>query len=925
MSLIVCVLLAADFGQASPIECRLPVELVAVEPQVVDPVAIRFDARGRLWVVEMRDYPLGPEPGEPLGGRIRILTDTDGDGRFETATTFADGLDMPTGVQPWREGCVATVAGEVVFLDDTDFDGRADTRTTWITGLATGNEQLRANHPTIGPDGWLTVCNGLRTATVQDARFPNSPPVAVRGRDFRLHLSKPRLEPVTGHGQHGQTFDRWGRRFVCSNARPCDYGVVPHAVADSVRHVRDLQTVDEVIPGNQRRPVHPLIEQFTTSIRHTGSFTAACGIHAPWTWPGGQTSSELPMLICEPTGSLVHAEWLRSTGASFAARPMDADTAFLASTDRWFRPVDLATGPDGRVYVCDFHRPTIEHPEWMNDDLKARSEFTEGRDRGRIYAVGRPRPWSPVEDPIATLADGTAGQWQVGAAWQQLAELGSGEEVTAAVLTQTRSLRDRVFNTEQASERDIAGAVRLAQWLAGGESLPMPLLHGLTVDVALHGDDAATAALIRLRRAGEEAPWSLGDPPGPESWFAETLMSEPWLNRWWTLPADDPWTAQAIQIVADRTGIDTLDRVESGLSGNLREADTPTGPLLAIVAAASELVGRKQPSWDAIRFGEFRSPTPHDAVVVAAAVGLCRAGRGRRLPADDLVPIASELAGDATQPGQALAVELIGHLASSTDPLVPYLIGRNDRLREIALTALAGRGDLPMPDSLFGSLGDLPAAAREQLLDAMVATPERSDQLLTAIESGQIRSQSLGPMRADRLREHPDDAVRTRARQLLPTRESLPDAVWQAYLAALSPDDGDSERGRRVFVDRCANCHRVDGVGKTVGPSLSDLRTKSREQVLEAILKPNAAIDAAYVAHVARADDGRVYHGVIAAETDAAVTLRGADGRDIPLLRDELDGLQSTGLSLMPERLDLLIAPDEMSDLVHWLKTWRFE
>lgn len=145
----------------------LAIELVASEPEVIDPVSAAFDHRGRLWVVEMRDYPTGPLEGEGFGGRIKLLTDADADGRFESSKVFADKLVFPTGVQPYRDGVIATLAGEVVYLADTDGDGVCDRREVWFTGFSQDNEQLRANHPTWTMENEIHVASGLRGGEVR--------------------------------------------------------------------------------------------------------------------------------------------------------------------------------------------------------------------------------------------------------------------------------------------------------------------------------------------------------------------------------------------------------------------------------------------------------------------------------------------------------------------------------------------------------------------------------------------------------------------------------------------------------------------------------------------------------------------------------------------------------------------------------------
>ena len=179
----------------------LRADLVAAEPQVTDPVAVRFDARGRMWVVEMRDYPWGPKEGELPQCQLRVLTDEDGDGFFETSRIFADQLLFTTGIQPWKGGVIVTMAGQVAYFKDTTGDGRADLRQTWYRGFVEDNSQLRANHPRFGLDNHIYIANGLRGGVVQDARQPNSPKVNINNMDFRFHPeTKHDLPWESGHG-----------------------------------------------------------------------------------------------------------------------------------------------------------------------------------------------------------------------------------------------------------------------------------------------------------------------------------------------------------------------------------------------------------------------------------------------------------------------------------------------------------------------------------------------------------------------------------------------------------------------------------------------------------------------------------------------------------------------------------------------------
>src|SRR6059036_318361 len=183
---LACSLLAETSGPLSPaeslaafqLEPGLRIELVAAEPLVVDPVAMAFDEKGRLFVVENRGYPTGPGGDKPPAGVIALLEDTDGDGRFDKRTVFADGLTFPNGIMPWKGGFFVTCAPDLLYLKDTDGDGRADVRKVVFTGFSTsGSTQLRVSHPTLGLDNWVYLTSGLTGGKVISPDYPAHPPV----------------------------------------------------------------------------------------------------------------------------------------------------------------------------------------------------------------------------------------------------------------------------------------------------------------------------------------------------------------------------------------------------------------------------------------------------------------------------------------------------------------------------------------------------------------------------------------------------------------------------------------------------------------------------------------------------------------------------------------------------------------------------
>ena len=386
------------------------VRLLAHEPQVVDPVEVAFDDAGRMWVVEMRDYPFAI--GEQPRGQIVVLSDNDGDGEFESSQVFADHLDMPTGLALWKEGVVATVAGQLIYLTDTDGDGRADHTQVWLEGFSKENEQLRANHPRLGPDGWWYIACGLRGGKVQlgPAMRGDAPaaPLDIGSRDVRFHLATKTIELVTGPAQFGLTFDGIGSRILCSNRNPATQVIFEQADLVGNPLAGLAPSVVDVVPAGDSSHVFPLVNAWVTSHLHAGQFTAACGVFAH-----GLDDDRTDIYTCEPTGSLVHRQRSKRMGTRLVP---DADLQvpegheWLASHDAWFRPVNVTVAPDGAMVIVDMHRAVIEHPDWVPEELKQRPDERWGDQAGRIVSVSSATQLSDVwrelrDKPLGTRDD----------------------------------------------------------------------------------------------------------------------------------------------------------------------------------------------------------------------------------------------------------------------------------------------------------------------------------------------------------------------------------------------------------------------------------------------------------------------------------------------------------------------------------------
>ena len=410
-------------------------ELVAAEPLVLSPVAMSFDENGRLYVVEMRDY--SERRPEQLG-RVRLLEDSDGDGRFDKSTVFAQDMPWPTAVICWDGGVFVAATPDILYFKDTNRDGIADVREVIFSGFASDyapyatnklNVQAMMNSLNWSLDNRIHGASGGSGGKVRrlDSPFTREwrqrngvpattmilPPAAVdvRGKDFSFDPRTLAFRAESGGAQNGLSFDDVGRKFVCSNSDhlqqviyeeryigPNTWFSLPSPrvsiAADGPaapvyrtspdepwRVLRTKWRVSGAVPG--------MIEG---GGRPSGYFTGATGTTI---YRGDALGEEFvgDAFIADCGSNLVHRKKLRSATNSLALigeRPASEQAVeFLASNDNWFRPVQFANAPDGALYIADMYREVIEHPWSIPESLKKHLDLDSGNDRGRIYRIVR--------------------------------------------------------------------------------------------------------------------------------------------------------------------------------------------------------------------------------------------------------------------------------------------------------------------------------------------------------------------------------------------------------------------------------------------------------------------------------------------------------------------------------------------------------
>jgi putative membrane-bound dehydrogenase-like protein len=391
--------------------------LVAAEPLVQDPVFVDWDAKGRMWVVEMGDYPFAPgektkdgsvgqdKVSELQTGRVKILEDTNGDGVYDKASLFLDGLRHPTGLAPWKGGVFIANIPDIFYAEDTDGDGKCDKRETWFSGFTAGNPQHLVNGFCWGLDGWFYGANGDSGGDITCVKTGKK--VALGTNDFRFDPRTGEFALEGGRSQYGKWRDDFGNWFGNNNSTigwhywlPFRYlERHPELVMKSVRG--DMNDEKRVFPAS------PPVRRFNQGSA-INTLTSGCS-PMPFRDTTFGADGEKIMFICEPANNLVHREVLNYDGATITSRrhPNDAESEFIASEDNWFRPSMARTGPDGALYVVDMYRLVLEHPEWIPAEIARGIDLRAGEDRGRIYRIsktGAPRGEAAIHSPIVAMA-----------------------------------------------------------------------------------------------------------------------------------------------------------------------------------------------------------------------------------------------------------------------------------------------------------------------------------------------------------------------------------------------------------------------------------------------------------------------------------------------------------------------------------------
>ncbi len=936
-------------------------ELAAAEPLVASPVAVCWDERGRMFVVEMRGYS---EHREEKLSRVRMLTDEDNDGVYDKSVLFAEQLLWPTAIHCWNGGLFVADAPDILYLKDTTGDGVADVRERVFTGFGTQNVQGLLNTFLWGLDNRIHGSASSNGGNISIVSKPETKPISVNGRDFSFDPRTLDFRAESGGAQHGMTFDDFGRKFVCSNSDHCQQVMyedrylvnnplfAPPPARVSIAADGPQAEVFRISPVEPWRIVRTRlrVSGATPGLiegggRAAGYFTGATGL----TQVRGSAFAEdemYGMMVVGDVGSnLIHRKQLTLAGVQYTAQRIDSESEFIASSDNWFRPAQFANGPDGALYAIDVYREVIEHPASLPPVIKKHLDLDSGRDRGRIWRIA-PEKWQrPKFESLHELSDAEL--------VLLLNEKNAWHRETAARLLFER--QPQVFiQLNPGQKYSEVGRIQELYTLAGLEKLSVERL------VQAFEDSSPRVREHAIRLAERDFfQWDKVDSEQLESILQRMIAKEdrqlqyqlafsaskmpkevrlPLLSKLFLYSNDDRWVRAAC--------LTSLPDANELLFQLLEDLNAEKPMEFGLLLELMRLEGRRRDPHTISKLFELLQKLPPKKAS-ARVVLLPALYESSGLSRAEFIKLASNL--KENQPEKMMlqardeAIRLLneenttslnrwivipalalGPFAEAEDALTALLSPRE--APELQLAALQVLKSYVEPGSaglIVKEWKGLPPETRRAALDVLLSRPEWTLQLLAAIAEKQIPTSDVDSNAIALLKKHSSKAVQERAAEVFDsTTLARRSEVVEQYRSALDLL-GIPDQGRIVFRKNCAGCHKSNGEGYELGPNLAAMKNRGAEAIILNVLDPNREVNPQFLNYVLNTTDGRTLTGVVAAESAAAITLKRAEGQGSEVLRADIEELRSTGLSLMPEGFEKQLDPQDMADLIAYLLTLK--
>lgn len=952
---------AAAENMSVPLGFQL--QLAAGEPQVHQPIAMTIDARGRLWIAEAYTYPIRAREGEGKD-KIVILSDEDQNGSFETRKIFTEGLNLVSGLEVGHGGVWVGAAPYLLFIPDADGDDTPDgPPVTLLDGFGYHDTHETLNAFNWGPDGWLYGCHGVFTHSLVGA--PGSPDqdrVPLNAGVWRYHPIEHRFEVFAWGSSNpwGVDFNDWGDAFITACVIPHLYHVIPGAryqrqagqhfdpyVYDDIKTIADhLHYVGSIADhawwGHE--PIAP------TDTLAAGGGHAHCGamIYLGDNFPASYRNQ---IYMNNIHGNRVNCDLLEPIGTGYVGHH---GRDLLIANDRWYRGINLRTGPDGTVYVIDWYDPNACHR--TNPEIWDRSN-------GRVYNLAYGEP-TRVSVNLEACSDDELAEYQLHqndwycrtarrilqhrAANQGVAQsaLGSLHSILSGHEDTTRRLRAlwtlwscRAVSDQQLAELTTDSDPHIRRWAirlsVDGEVVEAAVKHWAGTAASEESAPVRLAMAAAMQRLPEEMKWSVAQGLVAHAIDAED-HNQP-LMLWYgiePLVASDP--ARAMELV----GKSQIPQVTSFILRRLASDDQLISPLIeqlglaveqerlddagrivdAMVASFEGRAGMTMPeSWvaayDAINKLEGESPIKDQADRIAVAFG-----DKRIFPRLRTIVASADAADDRR--GQALAILVQGQDREAVDALHQAL--SIEARRGEVIRALASLGDDSTAERLVEIYPTLGVEDKRDAINTLVTRPNYAAVLLTALENQTVPRSDVHAFQVRQIVGFENEELTNRLREAWgEIRNSAADRVarieqLKALVSGPMMEQASAGRGRVVFDKTCASCHRLFDIGGDVGPDITGSNRANLDYVLENVVDPSAVMGNDYRMMLIETDDGRLISGLVKKETDSALTVRTLNDT-VVVPKAEIVGQQLSDLSMMPEGLLDPLDEQAICDLIKYL------
>jgi len=944
----------------------LRIQLVLSEPEITQPLFMTWDARGRMWVVEYRQYPevAGvkmlsrdvylrsvydkiPEP-PPQGAkgrdRITIHEDTNGDGVYDAHKTFVDGLNIASSVAIGRGGVFVTNPPYLLFYPDRDSDDVPDgDPEILLEGFGIEDSHSVINSLRFGPDGWLYGAQGSTVTGKVKRPGSKSAPVQTMGQQiWRYHPEDKRFEVFAegGGNTFGVEIDNKGRIYSGHNGG-------------------DTRGFHYVQGGYYRKGFgkhgalsNPYTFGYFEHIKH-GSvprFTHNFIIYEEDALPEAYRGK---LFGIEPLQGQVVMSHFRPYRSSFETEDI---SRVIKTDDQWFRPVDIKTGPDGSIYVADMYEQRIDHSSHYAGRID--------RTNGRIYRLTRKRQ-SKADGAVVVADHGNTEQLI-----RSLSDPAKWQRQTAQRLFGDR--RDPSLAPELLKQTlQSTGQTALESLWA------LNLSTGLTDEAAIrlfaHEDQFVRAWTVRLKCDDPEITSGLAaaltELAAGEAYLevrkqlacsAKRLPAEqalPILQKLLTYDEDASdihqplllWWAieqhamaqngqRILEQILNEDAIWTKPLVADHILENLMKRYAIAGSRRGLLAAAALLKASPKQSSTQILLKGFESAykgrslagLPHELVDAISAAGGGSVALRLRQGESAAVQAAIEAVLDTNADGadRQQFVEIFGEIrrpefASVLIDLVPTT--SEPAILNAALTALQSYDDPQIAPTVVDCFVKLPEESRLVAETLLASRPVWTLTTLRAVDSGHLEPSSLSQTGLRKMLQHDDQTIRQLIKKHWGDVAGASTAAMKTEFTRLTTvlevGTGNPKKGKPLYMKNCGKCHRLFNEGGQIGPDLTSFKRDDQERILTNVVNPNLEIREGFENHIVATVDGRVINGFLADKDPQVVVLRGVDGQNIVLKTDDIEDMFVSKTSIMPEGTLKTLTDEQVRDLFAYLRS----